>query len=180
MLDLNLIEPHPQRVLEAFRRGEFEQIEIIGQADEQEFFELCFREKILEALAKEFPTHRKKAEVPSWFLLAGNLSLKLHLWEDAWALGKRCPWQELAAPAPEPKIAPSHRPEVIVRRELKRQKTLAAKKAQEPPPPIRPRCGSAPKCVRSKALAVGPNAPCRSTSCSCASLTPMATGTSGP
>jgi hypothetical protein len=52
MLDLNLIEPHPQRVLEAFRRGEFDQIEVVGQADEKEFFELCFKEKILEALAK--------------------------------------------------------------------------------------------------------------------------------
>jgi len=52
MLDLNLIEPHPQRVLEAFPRGEFDQIEVVGQADEKEFFELCFKEKILEALAK--------------------------------------------------------------------------------------------------------------------------------
>jgi hypothetical protein len=58
----------------------------------------------------------------------------MDLWEDAWALGKRCPWQELAAPAPEPKTSPSHRPEAIVRRELQRQKTLAAKKAKEPPP----------------------------------------------
>ena len=53
MLSLNLIEHHPQRVLAAFRRGEFDQIEIIGQADEKEFFELCFQEKILAALARE-------------------------------------------------------------------------------------------------------------------------------
>ena len=50
----------------------------------------------------------------------------MDIWEDAWALGKRCPWQELAAPVPQPKLPPSHRPEAIVRRELKRQKTLAA------------------------------------------------------
>ena len=43
MIDLNIIEHHPQRVLEAFRRGEFDQIEIIGQADEKEFFELAWR-----------------------------------------------------------------------------------------------------------------------------------------
>ena len=79
MLSLNLIEHHPQRVLEAFRRGEFDQIEIIGQADEKEFFELCFKEKLLPALAKEMPTARKKEEVPLWFILAANLSLKLHL-----------------------------------------------------------------------------------------------------
>ncbi len=35
MPDLTLIEHHPRRVLEAFRRGEFDQIEIIGQADEK-------------------------------------------------------------------------------------------------------------------------------------------------
>ena len=79
MFSLNLIEHHPQRVLEAFRRGEFDQIEIIGQADEKEFFELCFKEKLLPALAKEMPTARKKEEVPLWFILAANLSLKLHL-----------------------------------------------------------------------------------------------------
>src|SRR5438094_7260240 len=79
MPDLTIIEHHTQRVLEAFRRGEFDQIEVIGQADEKEFFELCFKEKMLEALAEEMPTPRKKEEVPRWFILAANLSLKLHL-----------------------------------------------------------------------------------------------------
>ena len=79
MPDLIIIEHHPRRVLEAFRRGEFDQIEIIGQADEKEFFELCFKEKMLEALAKDMPTPRKKEEVPRWFILAANLSLKAAL-----------------------------------------------------------------------------------------------------
>jgi len=78
-MDLDIIEYHPQRVLDAFREGEFDQIEIIGEADEKEFFERCFKEKILEALAKQMPTARKKEEVPMWFELAANLSLKLHL-----------------------------------------------------------------------------------------------------
>jgi len=52
----------------------------------------------------------------------------MDIWEDAWALGKECPWQELAAPAPEPKLPPSHRPEAIVRRELKRQKNAGHQK----------------------------------------------------
>jgi hypothetical protein len=34
---------------------------------------------MLDALAKEMPTPRKKEEVPRWFVLAANLSLKLHL-----------------------------------------------------------------------------------------------------
>ncbi len=78
-MNLEIIEHHQQQVLEAFSRGEFDQIEIIGEADEKEFFELCFREKILARLAEAMPTERKKEEVPLWFELAGNLSLKLHL-----------------------------------------------------------------------------------------------------
>jgi Transposase DDE domain len=58
----------------------------------------------------------------------------MDIWTDAWALGKQCPWQEVPVPVPEAKLPPSHRPEAIVQRELKRQKTLADKKAQQPPP----------------------------------------------
>jgi hypothetical protein len=77
-MDLNIIEYHPQAVLDSFREGDFDSIEIIGEADEREFFELCFKEKILERLADTMPTARKKEEVPRWFILAANMSLKLH------------------------------------------------------------------------------------------------------
>jgi len=107
MADLNLIEHHPQRVLEAFRRGEFDQLEIIGQADEKEFFELCFQEKILASLAQEMPTPRKKEEVPRWFVLAANLSLKLHLENSFLAFERvvRCGGLLSALP---PEIASKH------------------------------------------------------------------------
>jgi len=65
-------------VLEAFRRGEFDGLEVLGQADEQAFFELCFREKLLDALAAAMPTARQKEEVPRGVVLMANLSLKLH------------------------------------------------------------------------------------------------------
>ena len=77
-MHLQIIEHHPQRVREALRRGEFDALEIVGEADEKEFFERLFRTKLLEALAATMPTKRRKKEVPSWFILAGNLSLKLH------------------------------------------------------------------------------------------------------
>ena len=51
---------------------------VLGQADEKAFFELCMREGMLEALALKMPTARKREEVPRWFILAANLSLKLH------------------------------------------------------------------------------------------------------
>jgi hypothetical protein len=107
MIDLRMIEHHPQRVLEAFRRGEFDQIEIIGQADEKEFFELCFKEKMLENLAESMPTARKKEEVPRWFVLAAHLSLKLHLENSFLALERvvRCGGLLGALP---PEIASKH------------------------------------------------------------------------
>ena len=106
-MNLTIIEHHPQRVLEAFRRGEFDQIEIIGEADEKEFFELCFREKILEALVQTMPSVKKKEEVPSWFILAANLSLKLHLENSFYAFESviRCGGLLSALP---PAIASKH------------------------------------------------------------------------
>ena len=66
-------------MLQAFRQGDFDQIEIIGQADEKEFLELCFQQEMVQALADSMPTARVKEEVPRGFILVGNLSLKLHL-----------------------------------------------------------------------------------------------------
>lgn len=91
-MDLELVEPHPRSVLEAFRAGEFDDLEVLGQADEKAFFELVFGEKMLERLAPGMPTARKKEEVPRWFVLAANLSLKLHGEQafHAWERVVRC------------------------------------------------------------------------------------------
>jgi len=104
---VELIEHHQQQVLEAFRRGEFDQIEIIGYADEKQFFEVCFREKILEALAQKMPTARKKEEVPRLFQLAANLSLKLHL-ENAYSAFERVVRCGGLLSALDPTIASKH------------------------------------------------------------------------
>lgn len=77
-MNLSFIEYEPQKVLEAFRRGEFDNLEVIGQADERDFFHRCFQERLLQKLADSLPSARKKQEVPRWFILAANLSLKLH------------------------------------------------------------------------------------------------------
>jgi hypothetical protein len=77
-MNLSFIEYQPQKVLAAFRQGEFDGLEVIGQADERDFFQRCFQERLLVRLAASMPTARKKEEVPRWFILAANLSLKLH------------------------------------------------------------------------------------------------------
>jgi hypothetical protein len=69
------------------------------------------------------------------------MKTKMDIWEDAWALGQRQPWQRLPAPEPSPKPVPPGRPEEIARRERKRQQTLAERKAQaikeSPPDPAK-------------------------------------------
>jgi len=77
-MNLRVIEHHPQRVLDALRRGEFDALEIVGEADERDFFERLFREKLLVRLAATMPGKPKKEEVPRWFVLAAQMSLKLH------------------------------------------------------------------------------------------------------
>jgi hypothetical protein len=61
------------------------------------------------------------------------LKKNMELWEDAWALSQRLPWQPWAVPTPATP-SPPPRPAVIERRERTRQQTLARQQAQRPPP----------------------------------------------
>lgn len=56
----------------------------------------------------------------------------MDLWTDAWALGQTETWHEGPIPAPVPAAPPPQRPEHLIRREAKRQRTLAERKAQAP------------------------------------------------
>jgi hypothetical protein len=77
-MNLTFLEYEPHKVLAAFRQGEFDGLEVLGQADERDFFQRCFQQRLLSRLADSMPSARKKHEVPRWFILAANLSLKLH------------------------------------------------------------------------------------------------------
>ena len=106
-MDLRVIEHHPQRVLAALRRGEFDGLEIVGEADEKDFFERLFREKLLARLAATMPGKPKKEEVPLWFILAGQMSLKLHQENSYLAFERviRCGGLLIALP---PELASKH------------------------------------------------------------------------
>ena len=69
-MNLSFVEYQPQKVLAAFRQGDFDGLEVIGQADERDFFQRCFQERILVALAQGMPPARKKEQVSRWFMLA--------------------------------------------------------------------------------------------------------------
>lgn len=80
MSDRNILclEENKKYVLELFRDGEFDYIDAANEVAEGKFFRFIDAKGYLEAFAASYPTPRVKEEVPLWFYLAGNLSMRLH------------------------------------------------------------------------------------------------------
>ncbi|HYL11753.1 MAG TPA: transposase, partial [Terriglobales bacterium] len=73
-----LYEHDDARVLEAFRRGEFDYVDAIGEVQEADFFRLLTERKILDKLAQSYPSPRERHDVPLWVYVASNLSMRFH------------------------------------------------------------------------------------------------------
>lgn len=65
-------------VLQRFREGEFDYVDAASEVFEADFFRFIQARGYLAALAGTYPSPRKKEEVPTWFYLASNVSLRLH------------------------------------------------------------------------------------------------------
>jgi len=80
MSDRNILclEENKNHVLELFRDGEFDYIDAANEVVEGEFFRFIDAKGYLESFAASYPTPRVKEEVPTWFYLAGNFSMRLH------------------------------------------------------------------------------------------------------
>jgi hypothetical protein len=65
-------------VLSHFREGEFDYIDAANEVFETDFFRFIGARRYLEELAQSYPTPRKKEEVPTWFYIASNLTMRLH------------------------------------------------------------------------------------------------------
>lgn len=77
-MNLVLFEHDRQFVIDALRRGEVDYLENVGQAVETDLFRHLIGRGVLDRLAASYPSPRKKEEVPVWFYLASQLSLRLH------------------------------------------------------------------------------------------------------
>ena len=77
-MDLVVFEQNKPLVLKALGNGEFDYVESASEVFETEFFRFIKARKILNKLAETYPTPRKKQEVPLWFYVASNLSMRLH------------------------------------------------------------------------------------------------------
>jgi hypothetical protein len=73
-----LYERNDKAVIEAFRRGEFDYLEGVGEISETDFFQTITSKKLLEKLAATYPSPSQKEDVPIWAYLAGDISLRFH------------------------------------------------------------------------------------------------------
>ena len=77
-MDLVIFEENKPFVLAALGNGEFDYIEAASEVFEADFFRFIKARAYLDQLAETYPTPRKKEEVPFWFYVASNLSMRLH------------------------------------------------------------------------------------------------------
>ncbi len=73
-----LYERNDKVVIEAFRRGEFDYLEGVGEISETDFFQTIVNRKILEKLAETYPSSSRKEDIPIWAYIAGDISLRFH------------------------------------------------------------------------------------------------------
>jgi hypothetical protein len=91
-MELVIFEENKPLVLEALGNGEFDYMEAASEVFEADFFRFIKARTFLDELAETYPMPRKKEEVPFWFYVASNLSMRLHGVHafDAFPLVVRC------------------------------------------------------------------------------------------
>jgi len=77
-MDLVIFEENKPFILESFRDGDFDYIDAASEVFETGFFKFIEAKSILQKLAQTYPNPRKKEDVPLWFYVASNLSMRLH------------------------------------------------------------------------------------------------------
>ena len=76
-MNLTVFEHDRQFVIDALRRGQVDYLENVSEAAEANLFRHLIDRRVLERLAESYPRPREKEEVPVWFYLASQISLRL-------------------------------------------------------------------------------------------------------
>jgi hypothetical protein len=77
-MELVVFEENKPLVLQGLENGEFDYIETASEVFETAFFKYIGAKNILAKVAQTYPTPRRKEEVPLWFYIASELSMRLH------------------------------------------------------------------------------------------------------
>jgi len=77
-MDLVVFENDKAYVLDEFREGRFDYIELASEVVETKFFQFLFGKGIVRKLAEAYPSPRLRHHVPLWMYLSSQLSIRLH------------------------------------------------------------------------------------------------------
>lgn len=74
MLDIQIIQKHPNKVLESLNRGEIERMELAVEQITDEFMVYGLRGGLIDALSKSFPDPRKECEITFKQILSASMA----------------------------------------------------------------------------------------------------------
>jgi Transposase DDE domain len=77
-MDLVVFENNKPFVIDEFREGRFDYVELASDVAETKFFQFLFNRQIVDRLAQHYPSPRDRHHVPLWMYLSSQLSLRLH------------------------------------------------------------------------------------------------------
>jgi hypothetical protein len=77
-MDLVVFENNKPYVIDEFREGRFDYIELASDVAETKFFQFLFDQQLVERLAEHYPSPRERHHEPMWMYLSSQLSLRLH------------------------------------------------------------------------------------------------------
>ncbi len=77
-MDLVVFENNKPYIIDEFREGRFDYIELASDVAETKFFQFLFDKGVVEKLARHYPSPRQRHHVPLWMYVSSQLSLRLH------------------------------------------------------------------------------------------------------
>jgi hypothetical protein len=77
-MDLVVFENNKPYVIDEFREGRFDYIELASDVAETKFFQFLFDQGVVDQLARHYPSPRRRHHVPLWMYVSSQLSLRLH------------------------------------------------------------------------------------------------------
>jgi hypothetical protein len=77
-MDLVVFENNKPLVIDAFREGRFDYVELASDVAETKFFQFLFGRQIVDRLTAHYPSPRERHHVPLWMYLCSQFSLRLH------------------------------------------------------------------------------------------------------
>jgi hypothetical protein len=77
-MDLVVWEQNKPYVIDEFREGRFDYVELAADVAETKFFQFLFGQQVVDKLAAHYPSPRQRHHVPMWMYLSSQLSLRLH------------------------------------------------------------------------------------------------------